>query len=493
MKAESIGAPQGGASRVHGVRFGTSGLRGPVEAFTPDVCESYVAAFVDVARNRPCGQRLYIGSDRRESSPRIASLIARAAASKGLEPVYVGVLPTPALAAHAFERSCLSIMVTGSHIPVDYNGLKFYRHDGELTKEDEPEILERLDHLLDRSAPLIVSYRSEEGASSAYVNRYTSYFAQGLLDGLRLGVDLHSGAGTALVAETLEKLGASVLRFGQVDEFIAVDTEALNPDRLALYRTMLREHHLDAIASTDGDGDRPLLIDETGEQVAGDVLGILTAKYLKIDRIVTPVTSTSAIEATGLFQSVARTKVGSPYVIAQMAKEQGKVAGFEANGGFILGSDIERAGRALKRLPTRDALLPLIAALAETVFTGGSLSESVAQLPKRSKLSDRLTDITPDRALALLSDLTRSPMARHSLAERLVDPVEIDVSDGVRLVCQDGSIVHFRRSGNAPEFRCYVETSERDETKALLASLMQSLAAYFGKTGRSGEIPGREQ
>jgi len=493
MNAESIDAVQAGASRGHGVRFGTSGLRGRAEAFTPGVCESYVAAFVDVARSRSCGQQLYIGADRRESSPRIASFIARAAASKGLEPIYAGVLPTPALAAYAFERSCLSIMVTGSHIPADYNGLKFYRHDGELTKEDEPEILERLDRLPDRLAPLAVNDRSDDGALGAYVNRYTSYFTQGLLGGLKLGVDLHSGAGTALAAQTLETLGASVLRFGQVDEFIAVDTEALNPDRLTLYRTMLHEHSLDAIVSTDGDGDRPLLIDEMGEQVAGDVLGILTGKFLKIERIITPVTSTSAIEASGLFQSVARTKVGSPYVIAQMAKEQGTVAGFEANGGFILGSDIERDGRILTSLLTRDALLPLIAALAEAVITSGSLSQLVARLPKRSKLSDRLTEIAPERALGLLSGLSKSPVVRRSFAERLVDPVEIDVSDGVRLVCQDGSIVHFRRSGNAPEFRCYVETSDREETRALLALLMQSLAVHFGKTERSGEISERAQ
>ena len=67
-----------------------------------------------------------------------------------------------------------------------------------------------------------------------------------------------------------------------------------------------------------------------------------------------------------------------------------------------------------------------------------------------------------------MSAITKSPSIRRSLAERLVDPVEIDLIDGVRLVCQDGSIVHFRRSGNAPEFRCYVETSDREDTRQLL-------------------------
>ena len=147
-------------------------------------------------------------------------------------------------------------------------------------------------------------------AAKAYLERYTSVFAKDLLKGLKLGVDLHSGAGTALLAEALEALGASVTLFGAANEFLAVDTEALDGERLTLYRRMLRAHSLDAIVSADGDGDRPLLIDEKGEQIPGDTLGLLTAHYLKIDRVVTPVTSTSAIEATGWFQSVVRTQSG---------------------------------------------------------------------------------------------------------------------------------------------------------------------------------------
>ncbi|MBL8908190.1 MAG: phosphomannomutase [Rhizobiales bacterium] len=483
MTFATSGAVRSSASPGDSVRFGTSGLRGPAQAFTAAMCDAYVGAFIDLAHEGDCGDCLYIAADKRESSPRIAAFVAEAAAGKSLKPVYLGVLPTPALAVYALSRRCLSIMVTGSHIPAEYNGLKFYRHDGELTKEDEPDILARLDQpLRGRSPPVsFVSGARDGDAAGAYVNRYRTVFPRDLLKGLRLGVDLHSGAGTILLAELLDSLGASVVAFGEARDFLAIDTEALDSDRLALYRSMLGAHSLDAIATTDGDGDRPLLIDEAGEQIPGDVLGILTARFLGIERVVTPVTSTSAIEATGWFQSVTRTRVGSPFVIATMAGEQGRVAGFEANGGFLLGCDIEREGQILTRLPTRDAVLPLIATLAEAVAARLNLSALVACLPKRSKLADRLTDIAPAKALGLLSEIAKSPAVRRSLDERLVDPVEIDLTDGVRLVCQDGSTVHFRRSGNAPEFRCYVETDERRETRALLQSLMHALAAHFEK------------
>lgn len=465
------------------MRFGTSGLRGRAEAFTPHICRAYVGAFIDVARTEYSGDKIYIAADKRQSSPQIVSYVAEAVAAKDFEPIYLGVLPTPALAAYTFARRCLSIMVTGSHIPPDYNGLKFYRDDGELTKEDEPDILARLEEADERGpTPVMLYCQTADGnAGKAYLDRYLKVFPSDLLTGFRLGVDLHSGAGTTLLARVLEGLGASVTLFGAANEFLAVDTEALDSERFVLYRRMLRVHSLDAIVSADGDGDRPLLVDETGEQVSGDILGLLTARFLGIDRLVTPVTSTSAIEATGWFQSVIRTKVGSPFVLAAMAKEQGRIAGFEANGGFLLGCDLERESGLLTRLPTRDAILPLIATLALASSNKQKLSALVASLPKRSKLADRLTDIAPIQALSLLSELTKSAAVRRSFDERLADPVEIDLVDGVRLVCQDGSVVHFRRSGNAPEFRCYVETSDREETRALLQSIMGKLSAHFEK------------
>ncbi len=94
------------------------------------------------------------------------------------------------------------------------------------------------------------------------------------------------------------------------------------------------QHKLDAIVSTDGDADRPLVIDGTGEFLRGDVLGMIAARFLGADRVVTPVTSNSAIEGVGWFGRVDRTKVGSPFVIegmedggAGLARRRGRVRG----------------------------------------------------------------------------------------------------------------------------------------------------------------------
>src|SRR5690606_33865985 len=88
----------------------------------------------------------------------------------------------------------------------------------------------------------------------------------------------------------------------------------------ARIRAWTREERLDALVSTDGDGDRPLVADETGTVIRGDVLGILTGRYLAAEAVATPVTSTSAVEQCGWFRTVVRTRVGSPHVLAGMAR-----------------------------------------------------------------------------------------------------------------------------------------------------------------------------
>jgi phosphomannomutase len=126
---------------VSSLKFGTSGLRGLVTDLEGWPSYAYASAFfrsvsVDAGR-----RQVVIGRDLRDSSPGIAATVARAAAASGFEAVDCGALPTPALALEAMRRGAYAVMVTGSHIPEDRNGLKFYRPDGEVTKDDEIVIL----------------------------------------------------------------------------------------------------------------------------------------------------------------------------------------------------------------------------------------------------------------------------------------------------------------------------------------------------------------
>ncbi len=176
-----------------------------------------------------------------------------------------------------------------------------------------------------------------------------------------------------------------MLPLGRADHFIPIDTEALSAADAAQADAWVREHRLDALVSTDGDADRPLVADEAGAFIRGDMLGILTAQFLKADAVVTPVTSNSSIEGLGSFGKVIRTKVGSPFVIDGMAEARRAgattVVGFEANGGVLLGSDATISGRAIAALPTRDAFLPILSVLVAARDKGLTLSQLVASLP----------------------------------------------------------------------------------------------------------------
>src|SRR5690606_26646769 len=135
------------------------------------------------------------------------------------------------------------------------------------------------------------------------------------LSGMRVGVYQHSSVARDLIADILAKLGAEIVTLGRSKVFVPVDTEALRAEDVELARKWAAEHRLDAIVSTDGDADRPLVADERGQFLRGDVVGILTASLVGADTVVTPVTSSSAVELSGLFGNVVRTRVGSPYVI----------------------------------------------------------------------------------------------------------------------------------------------------------------------------------
>lgn len=462
--------------------FGTSGLRGPATDFTTGLCTAYVTAFLERCAANSSGRTAYVGADLRQSSPRIAGQCLAAIKAAGWTPVWAGNVPTPALAAYAMARSAPAVMITGSHIPESYNGIKFYRPDGEFLKEDEAPVRARAVEIEaeGRDAGIIAPGEPLAEVAESYVQRYVAAFGPDALAGFRIGVDLHSAVGRDLTMQILSGLGAECHGFRRVETFIAVDTEALDPADIARARLVIGEQKLDAVVSTDGDGDRPLVIDETGRQVNGDVLGVLTAKLIGARTVVTPLSSTSAVEQSGWFETVERTRIGSPFVVAGMAAAATHpVAGFEANGGFLLGDDVALMRGMLGRLPTRDAILPIVACLVLAKREGLTLSALAATLPPRFMKADRVKDVAADKARIFLGEMEMSESFRTAFDARLARPVEISVLDGVRMALAGGDTVHFRQSGNAPEMRVYVETGSAEGTEALLGAMMDKLAAAF--------------
>jgi phosphomannomutase len=473
------------------VGFGTSGVRALVADLTPDVVVAYARAFV--RHLRACGvgaDACLLGWDLRPSSPAIAAAVAVGLEAEGLRVVVAGPVPTPALALAALERALPAVMVTGSHIPFDRNGVKFYLPDGEVLKRDEVGIGAVEADAVRMGAPALAvalaRWRAglapdafDRDVERAYMMRYRALVSQRALRGRRVGVYQHSAVGRDLLVALLARLGAEVIPVGRSDAFVPVDTEAVSADDEALAARWCAEHGLDAVVSTDGDGDRPWVCDERGRFVAGDLLGPLTARWLGVRRLVTPVSSSTVAERAGWFDAVVRTRIGSPHVIEAMralaGSDGGPVAGYEANGGFLLHDAVTRDGVTLAPLPTRDAALPIVALLCEAAARGVALSALRSDLPPRFTASGRLQGVDRERVAALVAALPAAAAAW------LPAPVAgVDRTDGVRMTLANGEVVHLRASGNAPEMRVYVEADAEGAAGRLRDAVVRRAAEVVG-------------
>lgn len=470
------------------LKFGTSGLRGLSVDLAGAPSFIYAAAFARYLASKgiaKAGDNILVGRDYRASSPQIAKNCIGALRSEGLEPIDCGTLPTPALAYYGLEIKAASLMITGSHIPADRNGIKFYRPDGEIDKADETGVNQIANAIMadPRSIPQVAADAPQAGetAQSLFFQRNAQLLPMGALSGVKVGVYQHSTVARDMFVEVLKHYGAETVALGRSEHFIPVDTEAVSPATIEKMKDWAAEHQLDCIVSADGDGDRPLVADETGIPLRGDLLGLIAANFLGAKVVATPVTSNSGIERAGQY-TVLRTRVGSPYVIAAMDEAQrsgkGAIVGFEANGGTLTGSDFSVNGGTFKALPTRDCFLPVLAVLFAAKTAGQKLSalSDGFQLPVAA--ADRLENFATERSAALMAHIRQSA---DNLAEFL-KPIGVPAStsdiDGLRVTLQDGRIIHFRPSGNAPEMRCYVEAADDAAAASLLQKGLAAIRAF---------------
>lgn len=533
------------------LKFGTSGRRGEVIHLTQLEIYLNARAELDFLLALPtpdggilAGQEFFFASDLRPSSTRfvaeqggrgeIAQAIAQAIRDAGLRPVNLGALPTPALTAFALARSCGSMMITGSHIPFDRNGYKTNSARGELLKQDEAPVNERVTEWRAKlySEPFATSlfaangnFKSSHGgtgiwpvssssapetlrqdtcaASSdgreAYLRRYMDFFAGQSLKEQRLLAYQHSAVGRDLLVELLLALGAEVVPVGRSETFVPIDTEAIDDATLETIRQLaetasVTQGRFDAVVSTDGDSDRPLLIGLSYDHAprcsaqffGGDLVGMVTAELLGADAVVVPVNCNDAVDRGRLAALVEpKTRIGSPFVIAGMkaalAKGRRRVCGWEANGGFLTGSDIERNGHKLTALPTRDAILPILCVLFRMAETRCAMSEVFAALPRRFSGAALLRKFPRTASLKIIAALGGggggtgvSPVPSPSVSETnggdawattiskfftlelgFGAVVRVDYTDGVRVIFGNGDVAHVRPSGNADELRIY--------------------------------------
>ena len=462
------------------VKFGTSGVRGLVTDLTPEICYAYTAAFISLYSS---AKSIAIGHDLRPSSPMIAQACISAAKALDIKVEYLGALPTPAIAHFCIQKEMPGLVVTGSHIPFDRNGIKFYRADGEISKNDEESISNSIVELPEKINLEVLPETNKDGFEF-YLNRYVDFFGADFLSGKTIAIYEHSSVARDLLHRTFRSLGATTISLGRSDVFVPIDTEAVRDEDIEMGVEWSKNYTFDMLVSTDGDADRPLIAGEDGVWLRGDVVGVLTSKYLKMTHVVTPVSSNTALERSEFFDSVTRTKIGSPFVIDAMnelSKDQSsKVCGYEANGGFLLQSNLEQNHKVLSALPTRDAILPMLAIMGMSVERQRPISKLPDELPTRFTHSDRIQEFSLENSQDLLTQrLVDDGRMISLLLPSAKSVVDKNLVDGLRVTFDTGEILHIRPSGNAPELRCYSESSSITRAKELCDEALGRIARLY--------------
>lgn len=494
--------------------FGTSGLRALVTDITDLECYINTAGFLRFlaqSDDLPAKATVYLAGDLRHSTPAIMRAVHKAIADSGHTTVYAGFIPTPAIAYYALQKSAPCIMVTGSHIPDDRNGIKFYKKDGEVLKEDEPAIKEAVaavrfelyaadaskagftpDGVL-ISAPALPE--EDKAAAKSYLHRYANVFNDTTLAGKKIVFYQHSAVGRDLLVEILESLGAEVEAVGRSEKFVPIDSENVTPDDQAYFKVLARQHPgAFAIVSTDGDSDRPFVIDEQGIFHRGDVLGVLNADWLKADFAAFPISVSDAVDSHLTEQNMhwQHTKIGSPYVISVMNEAllagRKRVVGWEVNGGFLLGGDLEMNSKTLKALPTRDAILPIIGALVMAIKKQQSVAALFASLPHRATQAGLINDFPMHISKAMIERFsTDTPEVRTELESYFSSALgfgkllRINSTDGVRMYFDNGDIAHMRPSGNAPQLRIYSVADTQERADQIVAMAIKEHDGIFAQ------------
>lgn len=481
------------------LKFGTSGLRGLVTDMTDLECYINAAGFIrflEQADRLPKQSDIYLAGDLRKSTPRILQAMHQAIEDSGHRTVYCGLIPTPALAFYAQQKGGACIMVTGSHIPDDRNGIKFYKTSGEVLKEDELAINEAVatvraetyakpaaqftpDGMLVQPAKLPLE---TPAAAQTYVSRYVDVFDSKTLAGKKIVFYQHSTVGRDMLPQLLEQMGASVEKVGFSDVFVPIDTENVTPDDQAYFKVLAAQHpDAFAIVSADGDADRPFVVDEHGIFHRGDALGAVIADWLSADYAAFPVSASDAVDKhlTDKHVKWQHTKIGSPYVIVAMeeALRSGfsRVVGWEVNGGVLLGNKVTMNGKILEALPTRDAFLPILGALL-MAGKAGSVSKLFDSLPQRFTQAG-LIDNFPSEVYKAITDhyLADTPEIRTELGAYFTGKdgfgaiTKINGLDGVRIYFDNGDIAHIRLSSNAPQLRIYSVAGSQERADQIVA------------------------
>jgi phosphoglucosamine mutase len=342
--------------------FGTDGVRGVVgRDLTEDLVERLGRAFAFWAESRS----VLVGWDTRASGPSLGHALARGLASAGAEVRLGGVLPTPAVALLGEDAD--GAVVSASHNPPEYNGVKFFRSGRKLRDADE----EAIEELLGQPADGAGTIRTVESVADRYVELVCERFAA-RLDGLRIAVDSANGAMYDVAPRVLDRLGADVVSVGNTPDGTNINVGCGATD-LSLLQRVVRDDGFDLGVAFDGDGDRMLAVDAQGHAIDGDQILAVLAVHLGVDLVA--VTSVTNLGFHRLMSErgvrVVTTDVGDRYVLEALERESGVLGGEQSGHVVYLGGHT-----------TGDGLVAAIVLARALVAEARPLAELAARMPK---------------------------------------------------------------------------------------------------------------
>jgi phosphoglucosamine mutase len=365
--------------------FGTDGVRGVVgETLTADLVER-----LGKAAAVWCGRgRVFVGRDTRASGFELEEAFADGVASAGGTAVLAGVLPTPAVALLALD---LGVVISASHNPPDYNGVKLFDREGrKLTDAAEEEI----EALLDATAPGGGEIDRVDVAVDSYLEHVIERFGTDL-GGLRIAVDCANGAYSGIAPQAFEQLGAEVTA-------VAADPDGTNINvgcgatDLALLQRTVTDGGFDLGIAFDGDGDRMLAVDGEGEAVDGDQILAVLALHLGVDLVAVTVMTNlgfhQLMREHGI--EVVVTDVGDRYVLEALRERDGLLGGEQSGHIIYLRDHVTGDGLA--------AALLLCGAL-----NGRTLHEAAAVMPRYPQVQENVPVATKSLPPALLDEVAR--------------------------------------------------------------------------------------
>jgi phosphoglucosamine mutase len=415
--------------------FGTDGVRGVVgQDLTPELVERLGrAATIWSGRGR-----IFIGRDTRASGPELEAALARGIASAGGGAVVAGVLPTPAVALLTLDLGCV---ITASHNPPEYNGVKFFDRDGQkLTDTQEEEI----EALLDTPGSGEGEIEEVGVATDSYLEHVVERFGSDL-SGLKIGVDCANGAYSGLAPKAFADLGAKVTAIGNEPDGTNINVGCGATDLKALQSTVT-SHGLDLGVAFDGDGDRMLAVDANGEVVDGDQIVAVVALDRKVDLVA--VTSMANLGLHRLMAEhgirVVTTDVGDRYVLEALRREGGSLGGEQS--GHLIWLDGHVTGDGLV------AALLLCAALH-----GRPLAEVAAVMPRYPQAKENI------------------PVAKRRVTPEIQAEVE-----RLNTELADRGRVLVRPSGTEPVIRVLAEAETAEEAESNCASIAALVRRELG-------------